>query len=45
MKETRTPDEQLREIQIDWYCLGALPASCTDLDTRFNHAEVKLGFA
>jgi DNA repair protein SbcC/Rad50 len=45
LKETRTPDEQLREIQIDWYCLGALPASSTDLDTRFNHAEVKLGFA
>ena len=45
LKETRSPDEQLREIQIDWYCLGALPASSTDLDTRFNHAEVKLGFA
>ena len=45
LKETRSPDEQLREIQIDWYCLGALPANSTDLDTRFNHAEVKLGFA
>ena len=45
LKEIRSPDEQLREIQIDWYCLGGLPASHHRLYSRFNHAEAKLGFA
>lgn len=43
LKETRTPDEQLREIQIAWYCLGALTSDGATLLTRFQHAEAKLG--
>jgi hypothetical protein len=43
LKETRTPDEQLREIQIAWYCLGPLTGDSATLFTRFQHAEVKLG--
>ncbi|MFT7041619.1 MAG: exonuclease SbcC [Candidatus Azotimanducaceae bacterium] len=43
IKETRTPDEQLREIQIAWYCLGALSSGSENLFTRFQHAEAKLG--
>ncbi|MDP5058667.1 MAG: DUF349 domain-containing protein [Pseudomonadales bacterium] len=45
IKETRTPDEQLREIQIDWYCLGGLPEDAAELYRRFSQAEAKLGFA
>ncbi|MFT4852508.1 MAG: exonuclease SbcC, partial [Bacteroidia bacterium] len=43
IKETRTPDEQLREIQIAWYCLGSLSSGSENLFTRFQHAEAKLG--
>jgi len=43
LKETRTPDEQLREIQIAWYCLGPLTGDSAILFTRFQHAEAKLG--
>jgi exonuclease SbcC len=45
LKETRTPDEQLREIQIDWYCLGSLPGDAAELYQRFSQAEARLGFA
>jgi exonuclease SbcC len=43
LKETRTPDEQLREIQIAWYCLGPLTGDSATLFSRFQHAEAKLG--
>ena len=42
-KETRSPDEQKKAMQLDWYCLGPLPTeSVDDLSQRFEFAAAKL---
>jgi hypothetical protein len=42
-KETRSPDEQKKAMQLDWYCLGPLPTeSVADLSQRFEFAAAKL---
>ncbi len=42
-KDSRTPAEQFRDIQLEWYCLGPLPVDIDDLVRRFNNAEQALG--
>lgn len=42
IKETRTPDEQVRDLLVDWYCLGALPNGSDELRLRFARAEERL---
>lgn len=42
-KDHRSPAEQMRELQIDWYCLGGLPSGSEGLRQRFRTAEEKLG--
>lgn len=41
-KDHRTPQEQLRDLQIDWFSLGGIPAGQDDLIRRFAAAEEKL---
>ncbi len=41
-KDTRTPDQQLFDLLIEWYCTGPLPASTAHLTERFARAEKKL---
>ncbi|MDZ7684985.1 MAG: DUF349 domain-containing protein [Gammaproteobacteria bacterium] len=41
-KDHRPPGEQMRDLQIEWYCLGGLPADADDLYRRFAVAEQEL---
>ena len=41
-KDHRTPEEQFRDIQIEWFCLGGLPAGNDVLKQRFAATETKL---
>ncbi len=42
-KETRSPEEQLRSLQIDWYCLGPIPANEAEaLKQRFLAATASM---
>lgn len=46
IKETRSHAEQLRSLQIDWHCLGPLPAEASDeLQQRFQGATTNQGEA
>ena len=42
LKETRTIKEQLRDVQINWYCLSVTEENAS-LTARFQRAEAKLG--
>lgn len=42
-RETKSLQEQRKELQIDWYCLGPLPCECiADLSQRFESATTKI---
>lgn len=43
LKETRTPQQQVNDLLIEWYTLGALPDDAGELYARFQRAEAKLG--
>ena len=41
-KDTRSPQQQLESLLLEWYSLGALPDTADDLRLRFQRAEEKL---